>query len=79
MTAHEVAVTALGLDHRGVLTHSAELHAGQARGLDQTLAKAEAKLTTIAEALAGGRGRRNRGQLEAASPRSPTNDGSVTC
>ncbi len=66
VTAHEVAVTALGLDHRGVLTHSAELHAGQARGLDQTLAKAEAKLTTIAEALAGGRGRRNRGQLEAA-------------
>ena len=66
VAAHEVAVTALGLDHRGVLTHSAELHAGQARGLDQTLAKAEAKLTTIAEALAGGRGRRNRGQLEAA-------------
>ena len=66
VTAHEVAVSALGLDHRGVLTHSAELHAGQARGLDQTLAKAEAKLTTIAEALAGGRGRRNRGQLEAA-------------
>ena len=25
VTAHEVAVTALGLDHRGVLTHSAEL------------------------------------------------------
>ncbi|MGH3522531.1 MAG: IS1634 family transposase [Mycobacterium sp.] len=66
VTAHEVAVTALGLEHRGVLTHSAELHAGQVRGLDQTLAKAQAKLTTIAEVLAGGRGRRNRGQLEAA-------------
>lgn len=40
--------------------------AGQSRGLDQTLAKAEAKLTTIAQTLATGRGRRTRTQLEAA-------------
>jgi hypothetical protein len=33
-------VTALGVTRRAVLTHSANLHAKQSRGLDQTLAKA---------------------------------------
>jgi transposase len=59
-------ITALGRGHRGVLTHSAELHAGQARGLDQTLAKAERELASIAEVLARGRGRRTRAQLDKA-------------
>ena len=34
-----------------VPTHSAELHAGQARGLDQTLAKAERELDKISQVL----------------------------
>lgn len=60
------AVDALGRTHRGVLTHSADLHTGQARGLDQTLATAERELGKIAEVLASGRGRRTRAQLDAA-------------
>lgn len=66
LCAREVSVTALGRTHRGVLTHSAELHAGQSRGLTQTLAKAERELTQIAEVLARGKARRTRAQLEAA-------------
>ena len=64
--ASEVSVTALGRTHRGVLTHSAELHAGQSRGLTQTLATAHRELTQIADTLARGRARRTRAQLEAA-------------
>lgn len=59
-------VDALGRRHRGVLTHSAELHAGQSRGLDQTLAKAERELAKIREVLAAGRGRRTHEQLDTA-------------
>jgi transposase len=59
-------IDALGRSHRGVLTHSADLHAGQARGLTQTLAKAERELGKIAAVLASGRGRRNRQQLTTA-------------
>ncbi|MCA1682242.1 MAG: IS1634 family transposase, partial [Actinobacteria bacterium] len=61
--ASEVSVTALGRTHRGVLTHSAELHAGQSRGLTQTLAKVARELTQIADTLARGRARRTRTQL----------------
>jgi len=65
--AHEVgSIDALGRSHRTVLTHSAELHAGQARGLDQTLAKAERELGKIADVLQSGRGRRTRDQLDTA-------------
>jgi transposase len=65
--AHEVgAIRALGRTHRGLLTHSAELHAGQSRGLDQTLAKAETQLAKIQQVLASGRGRRTRDQLTTA-------------
>jgi transposase len=60
------SIAALGRTHRGVLTHSAELHAGQARGLDQALAKAERELAKIAEVLGSGRGRRTREQLDKA-------------
>ena len=59
-------IHALGRSHRGVLTHSAELHAGQARGLDQTLAKAERELDKISQVLASGRGRRTHEQLATA-------------
>lgn len=66
LQAHETTVTALGLTHRCVLTHSEELHAGQSRGLDQTLAKASRELDAIQATLARGRARRSRAQLEAA-------------
>jgi len=59
-------IDALGRRHRALLTHSAELHAGQARGLDQTLAKAERELSKIGHVLACGRGRRTHQQLTAA-------------
>jgi transposase len=60
------SIDALGRSHRAVLTHSAELHAGQARGLDQTLAKAERELSKIGHVLASGRGRRTHEQLTTA-------------
>jgi len=66
LRANDRSVEALGLTHRCVLTHSDELHAGQSRGLDQTLAKAGRELDGIKDVLARGRGRRSRTQLEAA-------------
>ena len=60
------SIDALGHSHRALLTHSAELHAGQARGLDQTLAKAERELSKIGHMLAAGRGRRTHEQLTTA-------------
>jgi transposase len=66
LRAHDRRVEALGRTHRCVLTHSAELHAGQSRGLDQTLAKAGRELDAIKDTLARGRARRTRTQLEAA-------------
>ncbi|MCA1707574.1 MAG: IS1634 family transposase [Actinobacteria bacterium] len=66
LEAIEISVTALGRTHRGVLTHSAELHAGQSRGLTQTLATVGRELTQIADTLARGRARRTRAQLQAA-------------
>jgi transposase len=57
-------VTALGVTRRGVLTHSANLHAKQSRGLDQTLAKARRRLAELAARLARGRTRRDRATVE---------------
>jgi transposase len=64
LQAHETTVHALGMTHRCVLTHSEELHTGQSRGLDQTLAKAGRELDAIKDTLARGRARRSRTQLE---------------
>jgi transposase len=58
-------VTALGVTRRAVLTHSANLHAKQSRGLDQTLAKARRRLADLAARLARGRTRRDRDQVQA--------------
>jgi transposase len=66
VTAHETTLTALGLSHRAVLTHSRELHDGQSRGFDQTLAKTTRQLTEIADTLARGKARRSKEKLEAA-------------
>jgi transposase len=60
------SIDARGRSHHALLTHSAQLHAGQARGLDQTLAKAERELSKIGHVLASGRGRRTHAQLTTA-------------
>ena len=59
LTALETRREVYRADRRVVLTRSASLHAGQARGLDQTLAKAGAKLTDLAATLARGNTRRD--------------------
>ena len=43
----DTTVTALGVTRRALLTHSANLHAKQSRGLDQTLAKARRRLAEL--------------------------------
>jgi transposase len=65
LTAVDTTVTALGVTRRAVLTHSPTLHAGQSRGLDQTLAKARARLTELQARLARGNTRRDREKVEA--------------
>jgi transposase len=61
----DTTVTALGVTRRAVLTHSPTLHAAQSRGLDQTLAKARARLSELAQRLARGKTRRPRAAVEA--------------
>jgi transposase len=61
----DTTVTALGATRRAVLTHSATLHAAQSRGLDQTLAKATARLAELQAKLARGKTRRQRPAVEA--------------
>jgi transposase len=65
LTAFDTTVTALGVTRRAVLTHSPTLHAGQSRGLDQTLAKARARLSELQARLHRGNTRRNRAKVEA--------------
>src|SRR6266540_4159668 len=48
-----------------LLSHSKTLHAAQARGFDQTLAKAQQRLAALADKLARGRTRRPRTAVEA--------------
>ena len=63
LTALQTHRTVYGTQHRTILTHSPTLHAAQTRGLDQTIAKAEAKLTDLADTLARGKTRRDRDQV----------------
>ena len=65
LTAVDTTVTALGVTRRAVLTHSPTLHAGQSRGLDQTLAKARARLAELQARLRRGNTRRPRAKVEA--------------
>jgi transposase len=65
LTAVEATADALGATRRVILTHSPTFHARQARGLDQTLAKAGQQLSALAARLARGQTRRARGQVEA--------------
>jgi transposase len=61
----DTTVTALGVTRRAVITHSANLHAKQSRGLDQTLAKARRRLAELAARLARGHTRRDRAKVQA--------------
>ncbi|MEO3781397.1 IS1634 family transposase [Micromonospora sp. B11E3] len=54
-----------GQSTRVILTHSPALHAGQSRGLDQSLAKAHARLTELAQRLARGKTRRDKDAVAA--------------
>jgi len=64
VTCVDTTVTALGVTRRAVLTHSPTLHQAQSRGLDQTLAKAHARLAELQARLARGRTRRDRSAVE---------------
>ncbi len=64
LTCVDTQVTALGVNRRAVLTHSPTLHAAQARGFTQTLAKAQRKLTDLQAMLARGNTRRDRAAVE---------------
>jgi transposase len=65
LTAVETRASALGADRRVVLTHSPNLHAKQAAGLEQTLGKAVRALSETASVLERGKGRRDRAGVEA--------------
>jgi len=65
LTAVETRREIYGAARRVVLTHSPSLHTKQVRGLDQTLAKAGARLEAMAATLARGKTRRSRTQVEA--------------
>lgn len=65
LTHVDTTVTALGVTRRAVLTHSKTLHAAQSRGFDQTLAKAQQRLSALADKLARGKTRRSRTAVQA--------------
>lgn len=65
LTAAEATAEALGRTRRVIITHSPTFHARQARGFEQTLAKAERQLAGLAARLARGHTRRPRTQVEA--------------
>jgi transposase len=63
VTALEQRRHVFGAERRIVLTHSPSLHTAQSRGFDQTLAKATAKLSVLADTLARGHTRRPRDKV----------------
>src|SRR5680860_806808 len=58
VTVHDTVEDALGVTRRAVITHSASFHQRQARGFEQTLAKARRQLAELQARLAGGRTRK---------------------
>jgi transposase len=65
VTAFETTKTVFGAERRIVVTHSENLHDKQARGFDQTLAKARRQLTALAARLARGKTRKARDKVQA--------------
>jgi len=66
LSAYDTRALVFGTDRRVVLTHSANLHAKQSTGFDQTLAKATRALNELVATLARGKTRRNRAAVLAA-------------
>ena len=65
LTAYETTATAYGFSHRTVVTHSPTLHAAQARGFEQTLAKARRQLGELQARLARGATRKTAAGIQA--------------
>ncbi|MGH8571138.1 MAG: IS1634 family transposase, partial [Gammaproteobacteria bacterium] len=65
LTAFDTTAVVLGQRRRVILTHSVGLHTAQQAGFAQTLRKATAMLTELADRLARGRTRRPRPKVEA--------------
>ena len=65
LTVFETRAVALGADRRVIVTHSETFHQRQARGFEQTLAKARRQLAELQARLARGRTRRPRAAVEA--------------
>ncbi|MGH8916805.1 MAG: IS1634 family transposase, partial [Actinomycetes bacterium] len=65
LSAFETTKTVFGIERRIVVTHSQNLHDKQARGFDQTLAKAHRQLAELGERLARGKTRKPRDGVEA--------------
>jgi transposase len=65
LTALEAHAMALGHDRRVIVTHSESFHTAQARGFEQTLAKARRQLSVLQARLARGKTRRLRPKVEA--------------
>ncbi len=65
LRAFETRKVVFGHERRLVVTHSQNLHTKQARGFDQTLAKARRQLTELAARLARGKTRKPRQRVEA--------------
>jgi len=66
LSAYDTRAGVFGTDRRVVLTHSETLHAAQAAGFTQTLAKATRALGELAATLARGKTRRDRPAVQAA-------------
>ncbi|MGH9125332.1 MAG: IS1634 family transposase [Acidimicrobiales bacterium] len=65
LTYHETRATALGKQRRVIVTHSADFHDAQVRGLEQSLAKARRRLSELAARLGRGNTRRERPAVDA--------------
>jgi transposase len=65
LSALEARTMALGAQRRVVVTHSESFHTAQARGFEQTLAKARRRLAELQARLARGKTRRPRPKVEA--------------
>jgi transposase len=65
LTAFDTRGVALGAERRLIVVHSPTLHVKQTRGFNQTLAGGRRRLTELAERLARGKTRKDRGSIEA--------------
>jgi transposase len=65
LSAFETTKVVFGTKRRIVVTHSENLHAKQAKGFEQTLAKARRQLGEVSERLERGKTRKDRDKVEA--------------